>query len=799
MNERTNTRLLLALLASALLLSVQAGTALPDARQDLVTAGIPSTIAAPLSPTLHPAVPETLEAMWYAPAKGSAAAPGVLVQLAQGVRMLEQTGDAATALPLVNAPALASTEVAPYARYYTGIALQRLNRLEEAENAFASVAAQDLLGYLPEAGAMRQADVREARSDYSGAEAIYESLVKRNLGAPQTVWLKLGMMAEMNGHRDRAREAFRYVLETFPLTQEANEADLGLERIDGFDLDDPAAAKKELDRAEALFKARRLSPARSAYERVRSHVAGEDRDLVAIHLAALDAQEGRNRAARDVLRLYLNHPKYAEEAQFALLGVTRDLGETDAYRSMVRAFVTAYPRGARAEEALNDVATHYVRADEDARAAEIFREMVDKFPTGRYAERAAWKAGWWAYRNDEYGETVRIFERGAAAFPRSDYRPAWLYWSARAYDGLGNRTAATDRYRLAATDYLNTYYGRLAWKRLAERKEATVIPGVRRAIASPPPPPPTLDRISRLIALQLYHPALAELQHAQRIYGDSAPLQATIALVHHKIGNLRLGINAMKRAYPQYMAAGGESLPTEILQVIFPLDHWPMIQSYAQQNDLDPYLLAALIGQESTFDAGIVSSANAIGLMQVMPTTGRRFAKELGIRPFSPARLTEAELNARIGTHYLSELIRMFGAPHYAIASYNAGESRVARWRKDKPDLEQDEFIDDIPFPETQNYVKRILGTAEDYRRLYGDGLQPSPVFRPAVAKYVPKVTSKPSTKKAAAKKTTNKPVTKKASTRKPAAGKSVARKSTATKLTSAKKAAAPKKKTTAK
>jgi soluble lytic murein transglycosylase len=792
MTERTNTRLLFALLASALLLSVQAGTALPGAQQELATAGLPATIGAPLSPTLHPAVPETLEAMWFAPPKSSAATPGVLVQLAQGVRMLEQTGDAATALTLVSAPALASTDVAPYARYYTGIALQRLNRVEDAENAFASVAAQDQLGYLPEAGALRQAEVREARSDYSGAAAIYESLVKRTLGAPQAAWLKLGMMAEMNSRRDRAREAFRYVIETFPLTQEANEAELGLERINGFGLDDPAAVKRQLDRAEALFKARRLSPARNAYERVRSYLAGEDRDLVAIRLAALDAQEGRNRAARDVLRLYLNHPKYAEEAQFALLGVTRELGETDAYRSMVRAFVTAYPHGTRAEEALNDLATHYVRADEDARAAEIFREMVEKFPTGRNAERAVWKAGWWAYRNNEYAETVRIFERGAAAFPRSDYRPAWLYWSARAYDGVGNRSAATDRYRLAATDYLNTYYGRLAWKRLAERNEATVTPGVRRAIATPPPPPPTLDRIARLIALELYHPALAELQHAQRIYGDSAPLQATIALVQHKIGNLRLGINAMKRAYPQYMAAGGESLPLEILQVIFPLDYWPMIQSYAQQNDLDPYLVAALIGQESTFDAGIVSSANAIGLMQVMPATGRTYAKQLGIRPFSPARLTEAELNARIGTHYLSELIRMFGAAHYALASYNAGENRVARWRKDKPDLEQDEFIDDIPFPETQNYVKRILGTAEDYRRLYGNGLQPSPVFRLAAAKYVPKVTSKPSAKKTTARKTTKKPAAKKASTKK-ATSKSVARKSTATTVTPAKKSA-PKK-----
>ena len=91
-------------------------------------------------------------------------------------------------------------------------------------------------GYLPETAALRQAEVREARGDYPGAEAIYESLVQRKLAAPQSAWLRLGMMAEMNGHRDRAREAFRYVLETFPLTQEGNEAELGLDRVDGFDL-----------------------------------------------------------------------------------------------------------------------------------------------------------------------------------------------------------------------------------------------------------------------------------------------------------------------------------------------------------------------------------------------------------------------------------------------------------------------------------------------------------------------------------------------------------------------------------
>jgi soluble lytic murein transglycosylase len=758
------------------LISVQAGIAVP-APQELSSAAMPAALGAPLSPTLHPPVPEALEAMWYVPAKEGRDVPAPLSDFARGVRMLEQTGDAASALPLVSARALADTEAAPYARFYTGVALQRLNRLDEAELAFASVASQQLAGYLPETAALRQAEVREARGDYPGAEAIYESLVQRKLAAPQSAWLRLGMMAEMNGHRDRAHYAFRYVLQTFPLTQEANEAELGLARVDGFDLSTPAAVAKELDRAATLFQARRSSPARSAYERLRNSATGDDRDLVTIRLAALDAAEGRNRAARDVLRRYVSHPRHREEAQFALLGVTRDLGDIDEYRSMARAFVSAFPQSARAEEALNELATHYVRDDEDARAAEIFRQMANQFPTGKFAERAAWRAGWWAYRQRNYNETVHFFERGAAAFPRSDYRPAWLYWSARAYDGLGRREAATNRYRLAATDYLNTYYGRLAWKRLSERNEASVTPGVRRALVPPPPAPPTADRIARLIELELYHPALAELQHAQRIYGDSAPLQATLAFVQHKIGNLRLGINAMKRAYPQYMTAGGESLPTEILQVIFPMDYWPMIQGLAREHDLDPFVVAALIGQESTFDAAIVSPANAIGLMQVMPATGRQYAKKMGIKPFSPARLTEPEINARIGARYFADLVRMFGGgTHYALASYNAGENRIARWRNEKPELEQDEFIDDIPFPETQNYVKRILGTAEDYRRLYGSGRQPSTVMRPAAVKYVAKPTTakkaKAAPKKAVAKKSTakkaavKKPVTKKSSAR---------------------------------
>jgi soluble lytic murein transglycosylase len=119
----------------------------------------------------------------------------------------------------------------------------------------------------------------------------------------------------------------------------------------------------------------------------------------------------------------------------------------------------------------------------------------------------------------------------------------------------------------------------------------------------------------------------------------------------------------------------------------------------------------------------------------------------------------------RIGTTYFKELVDRFGGAHFALASYNAGENRISRWISERPGFQQDEFIDDIPFPETQNYVKKILGTAEDYRRLYGGGLlvpggrnSSSPVLAKAVA-------PTPTPKRATAKK----PVTKKTASRSPA------------------------------
>ncbi|MDH4063389.1 MAG: transglycosylase SLT domain-containing protein [Acidobacteriota bacterium] len=667
-----------------------------------------------LAPTSHPAVPSALDDFWYARAQRAPVSP-MLADFIKGVRLLDEEDNANAALPFLSQVA-ASSALADYARYYTGRALLKLERPVEAEAAFAAVAARRIDGHLPEDAALGQAEAREARQDFSGAASIYVTLLDRTLAAPHVALARLGAVAERGGDPDRAIAAYRRVYYEYPLSAEADDADAALTRLNAWGEDDADVAL-ELTRADVLFRAGRWSAARASYERASDGVSGRDRDRAAVRIASCDVQLKRYRQARDPLKGQLAGA-YADEASFFYLTALRGLGEVDEYVRLARILADTHASSPFAEDILNNLASHFIIADEDDRADDVFRLMIERYPGGRFTERAYWRSGWWAYRAGRYAVAADLFDRGAARFPRSDYRPAWLYWSGRAWRQVGKAALGDERLTLAATDYFNTYYGRLARTHLGTRRAAAIRAPFARGPASAASFP-SADRVADLIAVGLYREAMNELQYAQRMWGASPPLTATIALVHNRLGRLRAGINAMKRAYPQWMAAGGEQLPEEIQEVVFPLEFWPLLRKHAAARGLDPYLVAALVAQESTFDPAIRSSANAVGLMQVLPSTGRQFARRLKLSRYSTGRLTDPETNVRLGTAIFANSLRKFGGVHYALAAYNAGDDRVAAWRRERPDLPQDEFIDDIPFPETQNYVKRILGTAEDYRRLY--------------------------------------------------------------------------------
>ena len=242
------------------------------------------------------------------------------------------------------------------------------------------------------------------------------------------------------------------------------------------------------------------------------------------------------------------------------------------------------------------------------------------------------------------------------------------------------------------------------------------------------------ERVRQLLLIDQLEAALDEL----RPLPFSRRGQATIAWIDWRRGRLRPAIIAMKRAFPEYIAAAGEPLPDEVWRILYPIEFEETLKAKAAEEGLDPALVAALICQESTFDAGAVSRAGARGLMQVMPATGRKLARGLSVR-YRRAALHDPQTSLEFGTRYLRQMFDRFdGAVERVLAAYNAGPHRVDAWTAVHPGLTAEEFIETHPVhgdarlrddhPRRPRAIPAALRAREAAR--VSDGRRPSMSFR---------------------------------------------------------------------
>lgn len=709
--------------------------ATPLAQQGRPAAGS-TRLAADLSvlaPTVHPQVPRELSQLWLAPDRTMPRLRPAAVAAVGNAARFTQDGDFSKALTAVSAPGSRDGALGAYAMYFAGVAQLKLKRTADSLASFQALQQQKPIGFLWEAAQLGEADAREAGNEPAAAVAIYQRLLRGRVTDVESVYMRLGRAAEASGDPTVAGDAYSHVYYEFPLGENASAAEDALARLRALPALTPASPRfrADLGRAERLFAARRYGDARSAFDALKAVAADDVADQIQLRLAECDYFGKKLKASRETLLSLASRAPGTGEALYHAGLAARDLGDSATFIKTMQQVDAQFAASTWADSALDSLAAYYVRNDEDDSADALYRRLIERFPFGSHTERAAWKVGWLAFRNGQFDDTARVFERAASTFARSDYRPGWLYWAGRAHERAGRTDLAQDRYALTITDYAHTYYGRLA----AKRVDAAV--ASRLAVAARPTAelpavmgvmPPNAPTVRALLDAQLFDAALNELRYAQLVWGDSPVLQATTAWIvqqqsatesgMRRLSMLRAGMNGMRRAYPQFMTSGGDAVPRDVLTVIFPLAYWDLIRKHADANGLDPYFVAALVAQESTFVADVRSPANAVGLMQLMPATARMYAKKLKM-VYSQRMLTDPESNIRLGTAYLADKMREFGEAHLALASYNAGERPTHRWQDARQGLETDEFIDDIPYPETQGYVKKILGTADDYRRLY--------------------------------------------------------------------------------
>lgn len=155
-------------------------------------------------------------------------------------------------------------------------------------------------------------------------------------------------------------------------------------------------------------------------------------------------------------------------------------------------------------------------------------------------------------------------------------------------------------------------------------------------------------------------------------------------------------------------------------RLIFPFHYKEIVFSQAQKRGLDPYLVSAVIYVESKFDPRAESTSGAIGIMQIMPTTGKWAAEKLGLEEFQKEDLYDPEINITIGCWYLANLREEFGNNLVImLAAYNGGRGNVKHWLEEERWTGEHSTVEQIPFPETRNYILRVMAAYKEYKRLY--------------------------------------------------------------------------------
>jgi soluble lytic murein transglycosylase len=318
-------------------------------------------------------------------------------------------------------------------------------------------------------------------------------------------------------------------------------------------------------------------------------------------------------------------------------------------------------------------------------------------------------------------------------FPTSSYIQDALYWLGRVYERSGNAAHARSFYQASATRFPLTYFGAKAAARLLPEPEgigdSPVDPAVILSMIPPAPPLPPVDqpltakaqeREARAHALSdIAFDSSAELEYRAAYAATRAPrLLIDAAGAAIAAGHYSVGISTMRQVFPQLEARRVPEIPNQAWRTAFPLPYESSLRSAAAGNHVDPMFMAGLIRQESAFESNAVSHQGAMGLMQVLPSTASKLARQLKVR-YARASLTDPGYNLKLGARYLADLIQVFGTHEAVLAAYNAGEDRVVQWTTGQNYLETAEFVESIPFTETREYVQIVIRNAEVYRQVY--------------------------------------------------------------------------------
>ncbi|MFO0685443.1 MAG: transglycosylase SLT domain-containing protein [Sandaracinus sp.] len=551
-----------------------------------------------------------------------------------------------------------------------------------------------------------------AQGDASRARPLLEAVVAEAAREVDTFAARMELAeAQLSlGDRDAATQTLRTLVVLRPEHPDAGEAMAALRLLDP---DVALTIDEHLDRAERLTEAHLAPEAVAELEGLEAPRTGAARFLHVRGMALFEAR--RYEDAADVLTdaaAARGSTTEASDAFHAARALLRH-GDALAARRALRAFVRAHDDDPMAVEA------EYLAARSEldqggAHAGRAMQRFLDG-PRGRrptdFAREARFSLAMVALDADDGVDAARRFEQYRASTTRELDRHRGDYWRARALQQAGDRRAALDVYRRLVREEPLGWYALLSRQRLLDLGEPDPAPLPGAALPDEPAPLFALPEEAALYAaLGLDRDAAEALRRAATDLRRSDPPRA-LAGGYLSLFDFRDAYRvAATQSALEHPPTGAAAWAWE---AAYPHAFESAVREAAHVTRIAPELVWSVMRQESTFDPEVVSYADAIGLMQLMPATAAAVARRTGTT-YARNLLFDATTNVRLGTAYLAELHRSYGVP-LCFAAYNAGEHRVEEWlRRGERDL--DRYVEDIPYAQTRNYTRRVTASLAHYR-----------------------------------------------------------------------------------
>jgi peptidoglycan lytic transglycosylase len=656
--------------------------------------------------------------------------------LLSGVLLLER--NPAAAIQFLRAAQREFPALDDYIRLWTGEALLNLGSSKQAAEMFESILQAVPDSYLMTKAAYRAGEAWYQASSCLEATAWFAKAVELNdkePGTPQALLRRSACQLRDNSIRE-GRDTLMQLWVRFPYSAEAKEAETLLASNLG---GEPWAVQPSERFARAqVYLGQSLHT--EAIEELRKF-------LVA------DPQSPRRSEAKLKLGIAQVRLKQYDQAQETFRALVKDGGTESRDASVWLARV--YLRQGQGEKLLDlarTIATSSLTAEQKGQITLFagmwledqyrFDDAITRYrhvarvgePVAQRAE-ARWRVGWVYYRTARYREVSEEL-RQLGDQHDSDFEPQALYWMGRAAE-LSQQPHARDVYLQLCQRYVYTYYCQLARERidipLSELHVSEQIPATipvnqgthANGEATRTVPSRTeieqqsaYRRAIELKTLGLESDAARELAGLTDRYNRDPDVLIALATMLNEVGAYHHALRLARARFRDKLERTGGIVDSSLWKVAYPTGLLPMIKGQGATS-VDPYLVAAIIREESQYDRQAVSRVGAIGLMQVMPATANSVAQRLGLPAVGRDDLFDQDTNIQIGVRYVEQLLDQFsGNIALTIAAYNAGPIIVKSWIALHPGRSQDEFIELIPYQETRQYVKRVLRSYREYLRL---------------------------------------------------------------------------------